>query len=397
MPSISQKGSRMPESPIRKLEPFAEKAKANGINVYHLNIGQPDIKTPKNAIDAVKNIDLDTLKYSSSAGIPSLRLKLKEYYVRNNINVTEDQIIVTTGASEAIYFAISSIADDGDEIIIPEPFYANYIAFASASSAHIIPVVSKIEEEFRLPDISNFEKLITHKTKAILICNPNNPTGHIYSEEEMRQLASIVKKHDLFLIVDEVYREFFYGNTKHFSVMNIKGLERNAIMIDSVSKRFSMCGARIGNIVSRNRKFLNTVLKFAQARLSPPTLAQIATEAALDAPQSYFDEVNAEYKERRDVLVAGLSKIKGVTVSKPKGAFYCMVKLPVDNTEDFAQWLLEDFNYNNETVMVAPATGFYSSAGLGEDEIRLAYVLDKEKLKKATFILSKAIEAYNNK
>lgn len=396
MPSISKKGSRMPESPIRKLEPFAEKAKAKGIHVYHLNIGQPDIKSPKNAIDAIKNIELDTLKYSPSAGIPSLRNKLQEYYKKNNINIKSDEIIVTTGASEAIYFAISSIADDGDEIIIPEPFYANYIAFASASNAHIVPVVSKIEEEFRLPDITNFEKLISHKTKAILICNPNNPTGHLYSEKEMRQLASIVKKHDLFLIVDEVYREFFYDKTKHFSVMNIKGLEKNAIMIDSVSKRFSMCGARIGNIVSRNHRFLNTVLKFAQARLSPPTLAQIASEAALDAPQSYFDEINAEYKERRDILIEGLGKIEGVTVSKPKGAFYCMVKLPVDNTEHFAQWLLEEFSYENETVMVAPATGFYSSAGLGEDEIRLAYVLDKEKLKRATLILSKAIETYNN-
>ncbi len=397
MPSISKKGSKMPESPIRKLEPFAEKAKERGIKVYHLNIGQPDIKTPQCAINAIKNIDLDILKYSSSAGMPSLRKKLSQYYIKNNIHVSSEEIIVTTGASEAILFAISSIADDGDEIIIPEPFYANYIAFSSASNAHIIPVASKIEDEFRLPDTSKFEKLISHKTKAILICNPNNPTGHLYSEEEIRKLATIVKKHDLFLIVDEVYREFFYGDTKHFSVMNIEGLEKNAIMIDSVSKRFSMCGARIGNIVSRNQEFLETVLKFAQARLSPPTIEQIATEAALDTPQSYFDAVNKEYKERRDVLIEALNEIEGVVVAKPKGAFYCMVKLPVDSSENFARWLLEEFSDNNETVMVAPATGFYSSAGLGEKEIRLAYVLNKNDLKKAAAILKKAITAYNNR
>lgn len=386
----------MPESPIRKLEPFSESAKKKGIKVYHLNIGQPDIKSPVQAIEAIKNIDLDILKYTASEGTLSLRRKLAEYYKRNNLYVTASDIVVTTGASEAILFAISSVADDGDEIIIPEPFYANYIAFASASNAVIVPVISTIEEEFTLPSISSFEKLITPKTKAILICNPNNPTGHLYSEDEMKQLAKIVKKHDLFLIVDEVYREFFYDdNTKHFSVMSILGLENHAIMIDSVSKRYSMCGARIGNIVSRNKEFLNTVLKFAQARLSPPTIEQIATEAALDSPQSYFDEVNKEYKERRDIFIDALNEIEGIKVVKPKGAFYCIARLPIDSSEKFAKWLLESYNLDGETVMVAPATGFYSTKGLGETEIRLAYVLNKTELVRASYILKQAIIEYN--
>ncbi len=395
MPSISSKGLRMPESPIRKLEPFAEKAKKKGVKVYHLNIGQPDIKTPENAINAIKNIDLDVIKYTPSAGNQSLRDKLAAYYLKNDIHLNSSEIIVTTGASEAIMFSIASIADDGDEIIIPEPFYANYIAFASASNAVVVPVISTIDEGFTLPPISNFEKLITPKTKAILICNPNNPTGHLYSEEEMKQLAVIVKKHDLFLIVDEVYREFFYDDVKHFSVMNIPGLEENAIMIDSVSKRYSMCGARIGNIASRNREFLNTVMKFAQARLSPPTIAQIASEAAIDAPQSYFDEVNKEYKERRDVLIDALNEIEGLKVVKPKGAFYCIAELPIDSSEKFARWLLETYSLNGETVMVAPATGFYATEGLGTKEIRLAYVLNKDDLKRAAFILKEAIKTYN--
>ena len=397
MPSISNKGKRMPESPIRKLEPFAEKAKKKGIKVFHLNIGQPDIKTPDNAINAIKNIDLDIIKYSSSAGIQSLRDKLAEYYRKNEVYLDASEIIVTTGASEAIMFSIASIADDGDEIIIPEPFYANYIAFASSSNAHVVPVLSTIEEGFTLPPISNFEALITDKTKAILICNPNNPTGHLYSEQELKQLADIVIKHDLFLIVDEVYREFFYDEVKHFSVMNIPGLEKHAIMIDSVSKRFSMCGARIGNIASRNKEFLNTVMKFAQARLSPPTIGQIASEAALDAPQSYFDEVNTEYKERRDVLIDALNEIEGIKVVKPKGAFYCMARLPIDNSEKFAKWLLEYFSLDGETVMVAPASGFYATEGLGMNEIRLAYVLNKTDLKRAAFILKEAIKTYNEK
>ncbi len=397
MPSISNKGKRMPESPIRKLEPFAEKAKKKGIKVYHLNIGQPDIKTPENAIDAIKNIDLDIIKYTSSAGIQSLRDKLAEYYRKNEVYLDASEIIVTTGASEAIMFSIASIADDGDEIIIPEPFYANYIAFASSSNAHVVPVLSTIDEGFTLPPISNFEALITDKTKAILICNPNNPTGHLYSEQELKQLADIVIKHDLFLIVDEVYREFFYDEVKHFSVMNIPGLEKHAIMIDSVSKRFSMCGARIGNIASRNKEFLNTVMKFAQARLSPPTIGQIASEAALDAPQSYFDEVNIEYKERRDVLIDALNEIEGIKVVKPKGAFYCMARLPIDNAEKFAKWLLEYYSLDGETVMVAPASGFYATEGLGVNEIRLAYVLNKTDLKRAAFILKEAIKTYNEK
>ncbi len=397
MPSISNKGKTMPESPIRKLEPFAEKAKKKGIKVYHLNIGQPDIKTPDNAINAIKNIDLDIIKYTSSAGIQSLRDKLAEYYRKNEVYLDASEIIVTTGASEAIMFSIASIADDGDEIIIPEPFYANYIAFASSSNAHVVPVLSTIDEGFTLPPISNFEALITDKTKAILICNPNNPTGHLYSEQELKQLADIVIKHDLFLIVDEVYREFFYDEVKHFSVMNIPSLEKHAIMIDSVSKRFSMCGARIGNIASRNKEFLNTVMKFAQARLSPPTIGQIASEAALDAPQSYFDEVNTEYKERRDVLIDALNEIEGIKVVKPKGAFYCMARLPIDNAEKFAKWLLEYYSLDGETVMVAPASGFYATEGLGMNEIRLAYVLNKTDLKRAAFILKEAVKTYNEK
>ncbi len=385
----------MPESPIRKLVPYAENAKKRGIKVFHLNIGQPDVKTPDVALEAIKNNTIKVLAYSRSEGSEEYRQKLANYYVKHNINVNSDEIIVTTGGSEALLFAMGSVADPGDEIIIPEPFYANYNGFSTASGVKIVPVVSKIEDNFALPPISEFEKLITSKTKAILICNPGNPTGYLYSKEEIQKLATIVKKHDLFLIADEVYREFVYDNVQHQSVLNNFGLENNAIIIDSVSKRYSMCGARIGCLVSKNKEVINTALKFAQARLSPPTFAQIASEAALATPQSYFDEVTVEYKSRRDILISELRKIEGVKVASPKGAFYCVVELPVDNADKFAQWLLEKFNLNNQTIMVAPAAGFYSTKGFGTTQIRIAYVLKKEDLIASVKILKAAILEYN--
>ena len=397
MPKISIKGKNMPESPIRKLVPFAENAKKKGVKVFHLNIGQPDIKTPDVALEAIKNNTIKVLAYSRSEGSDEYRQKLANYYRKHNINVTGEEIIITTGGSEALLFAMGSVCDPGDEIIIPEPFYANYNGFSTASGVKIVPVISKIEDNFALPPIEEFEKLITPKTKAILICNPGNPTGYLYSKEEIQKLAAIVKKHDLFLIADEVYREFVYDNVQHQSVLNNFGLEEHAIIIDSVSKRYSMCGARIGCLVSKNKDIINTALKFAQARLSPPTFAQIASEAALETPQSYFDEVTVEYKARRDLLIAELSKIEGIKVAKPKGAFYCVVELPVDNADKFAQWLLEDFNLNNETVMVAPAAGFYSTKGFGTKQIRIAYVLKKEDLISSVNILKAAILAYNKK
>lgn len=395
MPSISNKGKQMPESPIRKLVPYAEKAKKKGVKVYHLNIGQPDIKTPEVALNAVKNVDIKVLEYSHSAGFESYRVKLSNYYKNHGLPIETADIIITTGGSEALLFAMGSTMDSGDEIIIPEPFYANYNGFSIASGVKVVPVISTIDEGFALPPISAFEKLITPKTKAILICNPGNPTGYLYSESEILQLAEIVKKHDLFLIADEVYREFVYDeNDKHFSVMDVPGLEEHAIMIDSVSKRYSMCGARIGCIVSKNKEVMATAMKFAQARLSPPTFAQIASEAALDTPQSYFDEVIDEYKDRRDTLILELNKIDGVKVATPKGAFYCIARLPVKNADDFAQWLLESYDFNGETVMVAPAAGFYSSPNVGLDEVRIAYVLKKEDLIKSVQILKEALETY---
>lgn len=398
MPKISNKGLQMPESPIRKLVPYAEKAKKKGIKVYHLNIGQPDIKTPEVALNAVKNFDIKVLEYSHSAGFESYRTKLSAYYKNHGLPIDVADIIITTGGSEALLFAMGSTMDSGDEIIIPEPFYANYNGFSTASGVKVVPVISTIEQGFALPPIADFEKLITPKTKAILICNPGNPTGYLYSEAEIIQLADLVKKHDLFLIADEVYREFVYDeNDKHFSVMNVAGLEDHAIMIDSVSKRYSMCGARIGCIVSKNKEVMATAMKFAQARLSPPTFAQIASEAALDTPQSYFDEVIEEYKDRRDILIQELNKIEGVTVATPKGAFYCIAKLPVNNADDFAQWLLESYDFNGETVMVAPAAGFYSSPNVGLDEVRIAYVLKREDLVKSVQILSNALSVYNSK
>ena len=395
MPKISQKGLQMPESPIRKLVPYAEIAKKKGHKVYHLNIGQPDIKTPEVALNAIKNNDIKILEYSHSAGFESYRTKLSAYYKTHGLPIEVADIIITTGGSEALLFAMGSTMDSDDEIIIPEPFYANYNGFSTASGVKVVPVISTIDEGFALPPISAFEKLITPKTKAILICNPGNPTGYLYSKEEIYQLAEIVKKHDLFLIADEVYREFIYDGDKHFSVMNVPGIEENAIMIDSVSKRYSMCGARIGCIVSKNKEVMSTAMKFAQARLSPPTYAQIASEAALDTPQSYFDDVINEYKERRDTLISELNKIEGVKVATPKGAFYCIAKLPVKSADDFAKWLLETYDNNGETVMVAPAAGFYSTPNVGLDEIRIAYVLKKEDLIRSVEILKDALKKYN--
>ena len=395
MPKVSIKGQQMPESPIRKLVPYAEIAKKKGHKVYHLNIGQPDIKTPDVALQAVKNADITVLEYSHSAGFESYRTKLAAYYRNHGLPIDTQDIIITTGGSEALLFAMGSTMDSGDEIIIPEPFYANYNGFSTASGVKVVPVISGIETGFALPPIEAFEKLITPKTKAILICNPGNPTGYLYSKEEISKLAEIVKKHDLFLIADEVYREFIYDGEEHFSVMNVAGLEEHSIMIDSVSKRYSMCGARIGCIVSKNKEVMATAMKFAQARLSPPTYAQIASEAALDTPQSYFDAVITEYKERRDVLIDALQKIEGVTVATPKGAFYCIAKLPVDNADTFAQWLLESYDYKGETVMVAPAAGFYSTPNVGLDEVRIAYVLKKEDLIQAVTILKEALAVYN--
>ncbi|MDG1194567.1 MAG: pyridoxal phosphate-dependent aminotransferase [Polaribacter sp.] len=396
MPSISKKGLQMPESPIRKLVPYAEDAKKRGTKVFHLNIGQPDIKTPQVALDAVKNNELQTLAYARSEGSEEYRNKLANYYINNNINVAAENIVVTTGGSEALLFTIGSITDPGDEIIIPEPFYANYNGFSTASGVTVVPVISKIEDNFALPKIEDFEKLITKRTKAILICNPGNPTGYLYSKEEIEKLKKIVLNHDLYLIADEVYREFTYDGLHHTSVLSLEGIEQNAIVIDSVSKRYSMCGARIGCIVSKNDNFIKTAIKFAQARLSPPTYALIASEAALDTPQSYFDDVKEEYVDRRNTLITELNKIEGVKVANPKGAFYCVAELPVKDSDHFAQWMLEEFNYNNETVMVAPASGFYSTEGEGKNQVRIAYVLNKKDLIRSVEIIAEALKQYNS-
>ena len=396
MPKISNKGALMPESPIRKLVPFAEEAKKRGIKVYHLNIGQPDIKTPKVALDAVKNNNLEVLAYARSEGSEIYRTKLAGYYKKNNIEVTANDIIITTGGSEALLFTLGSITDFGDEIIIPEPFYANYNGFSTANGINIVPIVSKIDDGFSLPKIEEFEKLITSKTKAILICNPGNPTGYLYSKEEIEKLKALVLKHDIFLIADEVYREFVYDGVQHHSVMSGTHIDKNAIMIDSVSKRYSMCGARIGCVVSKNKEVIQTALKYAQARLSSPTYALIASEAALETPQSYFDEVIEEYVDRRNILIKELNKIENLKVSTPKGAFYCIAELPIDDADDFSQWMLENFSDNNETVMVAPASGFYSTKGSGKNQIRIAYVLNKESLVRSVELLKLALEEYKN-
>lgn len=394
MPSISNKGRSMPASPIRKLVPYAEAAIKKGRIIYQLNIGQPDIKTPPKALAAVKNNDLDVLSYSHSAGFESYRKKLASYYQKSDINVSEDELIITTGGSEALLFTMGSISDVGDEIIIPEPFYANYNGFATSSGVNVVPVKAKIGDGFALPPISEFEKLITSRTKAILICNPGNPTGYLYTQEEIRQLAEVVKKHDLFLVADEVYREFAYEGAKHYSIMSVPGLEQHAIMIDSVSKRYSMCGARIGCLASKNKELMATAMKFAQARLSPPTFAQIASEAALETPQEYFDDVIEEYTSRRNTLISGLEQIEGVKVAKPMGAFYCIAELPVQNAEEFAKWLLESFSVDNETIMIAPAAGFYSTPDTGLNQVRIAYVLKEEDLLKSIAILKKALKEY---
>ena len=384
----------MPQSPIRKLVPFAENAKKRGINVIHLNIGQPDIKTPQQALDAVKNNNLSVLEYSRTEGSEEFRTKIAKYYEKYDIHVSATDLIVTTGGSEALSFAMNTIADTNDEIIIPEPFYANYNGFATACGVTVVPVVSKLDDNFALPPIEEFEKLITPRTKAILICNPGNPTGYLYSKEEIEKLAALVKKHNIFLVADEVYREFTYDDKTHTSILKEEGLEEHAIVIDSVSKRYSMCGARIGYLVSKNKDFIATAMKFAQARLSPPTYAQIASEAALETPDSYFADVKTEYVARRNILIAELEKIEGIKIAKPQGAFYCIAELPIKDADHFAQWLLEDFNMDNETVMVAPAAGFYATEGLGKNQIRIAYVLDQKSLKRAVRILKEALKNY---
>jgi len=394
MPSISEKGRAMPASPIRKLVPYAEEAKRKGIKVYHLNIGQPDIPTPEVAMNALRNINLKVLEYSHSAGNESYRRKLAAYYQGIGIKTDHTEILVTTGGSEAILFAFMACINPGDEVITPEPFYANYNGFATTAGIKIVPVTSVIENDFALPPISEIEKKISPKTRGIIICNPNNPTGYLYSKEELLQLREIVKKHDLFLFSDEAYREFCYDGAPHFSAMNLEGIDNNIIMLDSVSKRYSECGVRIGALISRNKEVISTALKFGQARLSPPGLGQIAAEASIDTPADYFREVNAEYTARRNYMVSALNKIPGVYCPNPKGAFYAIVRLPVDDSDRFAQWLLEDFNYENQTVMVAPASGFYSTPGLGKNEVRIAYVLKTEDLKKAMKTLEEALKVY---
>lgn len=384
----------MPESPIRKLVPFAEKAKAKGVSVFHLNIGQPDIETPQVALDAVKNMDRKVIEYSHSAGFQSYRDNLSKYYKNAGMNVNSEDIIITTGGSEALTFGFMSTCDPEDEIIIPEPFYANYNGFAVAAGLNVVPVTASIENGFALPPVSEIEKKITSKTKAIVICNPGNPTGYLYSQEELEQLRDIVKKHDLFLFADEVYREFCYDGAVPFSVLNLEGIDNNVIMIDSVSKRYSMCGARIGCLVSKNKDVMAAALKFGQARLSPPTIDQIAAEAALQTPQSYFDNVVSEYVERRNIMIEGLNNIPGVFCPKPSGAFYCVAKFPVDSAEKFCQWLLEEFEYKGNTVMMAPASGFYSTQGEGQQEARIAYVLNQDALKQAVKCIEEALKVY---
>ena len=394
MPNISNKGFNMPESPIRKLVPFAENAKRKGKKVYHLNIGQPDIQTPSVALEAIKNFDNNVVEYSHSAGFESYRKGLASYYQSLNIDVSYNDLMVTTGGSEALLFALNSCLDAGDEIIIPEPFYANYNGFSISAGITVKPISTSISNGFALPPIEDFVKLITPKTKAILICNPGNPTGYLYSQEELELLRDVVKKYNLFLFADEVYREFCYDGNSHCSVLSLDGLEKHAVVIDSTSKRYSMCGIRVGCIVSKNPEVINTALKFAQARLSPPTFGQVAGEAALSTPKSYFEDVINEYVSRRDLLVDGLNKIDGVICPKPKGAFYAIAQLPVDNAEKFAQWLLEEFDYQNETLMVAPAAGFYSTEGEGNNQVRIAYVLNQDSLKRAIKCLEQALIQY---
>ncbi len=395
MPSISLRGRELPPSPIRKLVPYADQAKSKGVEVIHLNIGQPDIKTPVSAMEAVRNSEIPVLEYSRSDGNTTLREKMCAYYHRHELELSPDQLVVTTGGSEALFFTLGSVLDPGDEVLLPEPFYANYQGFSRAMGIEVVPVPCSIENNFALPPISQMESQIGPNTRAILICNPGNPTGYLYTESEIRALAELALKHDLFLISDEVYREFAYDGRKHTSVMSMPELSRHAILIDSVSKRYSMCGARIGCVASRNPELIQSVMKFAQARLSPPTLAQIASEAALDTPEAYFRDVVEEYTRRRDLLMERLGSIPGVRLSRPSGAFYCIAELPVEDAEDFARWLLSDFSYQGHTVMVAPAAGFYLTPGAGCREVRIAYVLETEKLELASEILRRALIEYN--
>jgi aspartate aminotransferase len=394
MPHISEKAQIVPASPIRKLVPFAEAAKKAGKTVYHLNIGQPDIQTPDAALDAIHNFDDKVLEYSHSAGIESYRIKLSASYKAQGIPVEVEDILITTGGSEALIFAMLCTCNPGDEVIIPEPFYANYNSFAVTAGVRVVPVTSNIENGFALPAMEEIEAKITPRTKGIVICNPGNPTGYLYSKAELEALAAIVKKHDLFLYADEVYREFCYDGAQPHSVLNLPGLEEHVLMIDSVSKRYSMCGARIGALISKNKEVMAAALKFGQARLSPPTIDQIAAEAALSTPQSYFDEVVDEYVARRDITVDGLNAIPGVFCPKPKGAFYCVARFPVDDAEKFCQWLLESFSFEGQTVMMAPANGFYSTPGAGKNEARIAYVLNQDSLRKAVDCLRVALEEY---
>ncbi|MDG5799659.1 pyridoxal phosphate-dependent aminotransferase [Marinilabiliaceae bacterium ANBcel2] len=397
MPNISQRGEQMPESPIRRLVPYAEKAKSKGVTIYHLNIGQPDIKTPETAMNAMRNINLDVISYSHSAGIESYRENLTKYYQSAGFDIDKDQIMVTTGGSEAISLTFLSCMDAGDEVIVPEPFYANYNGFATAAGIKVVPVISNIETSFALPPVSEIEKMIGPKTKAIFICNPNNPTGYLYSKDELEQLRQLVLKYNIYLFADEVYSEFCYDGEPHISVMTLKGIENNTVMIDSVSKRYSGCGLRIGMLVSKNKNVIDTALKFAQARLSPPSLGQIAAEASLATPDSYFLNVHNEYKKRRDFLVKELNSIPGVYTPTPKGAFYTVARLPVEDSEDFCEWILRDFSYKNQTVMMAPAAGFYSTPGKGKNEVRIAYVLNIKDLGNAVETLKKALEIYPRK
>ena len=394
MPNISQKAKTMPASPIRKLVPYSDAAKERGIQVFHLNIGQPDIETSQLALKAVRQYEEKVIKYTPSQGTLSYRKKLCEYYDKVGIHVNPDDIIITTGGSEALLMSFITIMDPDDEVIIPEPFYANYNGFAKNAGINIRPIYSSIDTGFALPDISEFEKAITPKTKAILICNPNNPTGYLYSEQEMETLRQIILKHDIFLISDEVYREFCYEKAKHYSALNLKGAEDNVILIDSASKRFSACGIRIGRMITRNKEVLNAAMKYAQARLSPPTFGQVAGEAALDTPLSYFEEIVEEYQERRDVCIKGINSIEGAYCPTPKGAFYLVAHLPIDDSERFCKWMLTDYNYNGKTVMMAPASGFYSSAGKGTQEVRISYCLKKNDLEEAMMILKEALKVY---
>lgn len=394
MPQISQRGKEMPASPIRKLVPYAEEAKRRGVKVYHLNIGQPDIPTPEIALNAVRTMKEKVIEYSHSAGIETYRRKLAEYYKKMGINIEYTDLIITTGGSEAISFAFNSALNPGDEVIIPEPYYANYNAFAKMAGVVLKPIFSHIDNGFALPPIADFEKVITPKTKGIAICNPNNPTGYLYSKEELETLATLIKKYDLYLFSDEVYREFCYDGNEHFSALNLKGIEDNVIMVDSVSKRYSACGVRIGCIVSRNKELMTTALKFAQARLSPPSLGQILAEGALETDKKYFDEVYNEYIARRNFMCSELNKMKGVKTPVPKGAFYSIVELPIDDSDKFCQWMLSDFSYKQQTVMMAPATGFYATPGLGKNQVRMAYVLKIEDLKNAMETLAEGLKVY---